>query len=309
MARRRWPRACSCTAALDAGRTGLDLGARATRTRLDARDATLRGADTGERRGRGPAVAAALAVDAGRCASTARSSQGFRAPNIDDVSTLGPVRLGRSRCRQPDLQPERVGRARGWATKCATGRAGFAAASPSTVCELSDLIERVPDPLRRRRRAGGPACLPAAERRHRRGATGSRSTGADTAWRGAVSGVRLGRLRRTAQHDHDGPADAPHPAPERRGRRALDRRSPRRRGQVRAAAAQRPPGARRSRRSPHRARRHGGVDDGRRPRRLSGSRRGCSLVGGARERARSRPTGCTDQGSTATAGTSGSACT
>ncbi len=135
------------TAALDAGRTSVDLGIRATRMRLDARDATF-GELTPVSRAVVGHGAAAFALTPG-LRVYGSVSQGFRAPNLDDVSTLGLFDSG-IEVPSPGLQPERsLALEAGAKWRSA---AGFAAASVWR-SGLSHLIDRV------RSRIGGADVL------------------------------------------------------------------------------------------------------------------------------------------------------
>jgi outer membrane receptor protein involved in Fe transport len=89
---------------VDAPRLALDAGARYTWTRLSAHDAMF--GDVALAPGALVGSAAALVPVASGLSGYASVSQGFRAPNLDDVSTLGPFDFG-VEIPAGDLVPER----------------------------------------------------------------------------------------------------------------------------------------------------------------------------------------------------------
>jgi outer membrane receptor protein involved in Fe transport len=121
------------------GRLDLDLGARFNHHRLRAADASFGTIDVSPSALVG-SVAASLRVGAGQ-RLFGSVVQGFRAPNIDDLSTLGLFDFG-VEVPSPDLRPERAWSYElGW--KARTRK--LATVVSAYRMELRDLIDRVPD--------------------------------------------------------------------------------------------------------------------------------------------------------------------
>jgi outer membrane receptor protein involved in Fe transport len=123
----------------ETGRLGIDLGARLNHHHLRAEDASFGAVDVSPSALVG-SVGASCAVASGH-RLFASVSQGFRAPNIDDLSTLGLFDFG-VEVPSPGLRPERAWSYElGW--KARTRR--LAALASAYRMELRDLIDRVPD--------------------------------------------------------------------------------------------------------------------------------------------------------------------
>jgi hemoglobin/transferrin/lactoferrin receptor protein len=134
-----WSAAAFVNGRWERGRVGLDLGARLNHHRLRAADASFGRIDLSPSALVGSAGAAFALTPGHRLFGTV--SQGFRAPNIDDVSTLGLFDFG-VEVPSPELRPERAWSCElGW--KVRTRRLG--AVVSGYRMELRDLIDRVPD--------------------------------------------------------------------------------------------------------------------------------------------------------------------
>ena len=123
----------------EAGRLGLDLGARFNHHHLQAEDASFGQVDLSPSALVG-SVGAVFALAPGH-RLFGSATQGFRAPNIDDVSTLGLFDFG-VEVPSPALRPEKAWSYElGW--KARTKRLGTVVSAYRV--ELRDLIDRVPD--------------------------------------------------------------------------------------------------------------------------------------------------------------------
>ncbi|HEY7512158.1 MAG TPA: TonB-dependent receptor, partial [Vicinamibacteria bacterium] len=121
------------------GRLAVDLGARYNRHALRATDASFGAVDVTPSALVGSAGAAFAVASGHRAFATV--GQGFRAPNVDDVSTLGLFDFG-VEVPSPRLRPERAWSYElGW--KARTSR--LAGVVSAYRMELRDLIDRVPD--------------------------------------------------------------------------------------------------------------------------------------------------------------------
>lgn len=121
------------------GRLGLDLGSRLNHHRLRATDASFGRIDVSPQALVG-SVGASFAVTSGHRVFGS-IAQGFRAPTIDDLSTLGLFDFG-VEVPSPELRPEHAWSYElGW--KARTRRLG--AVVSAYLMELRDLIDRVPD--------------------------------------------------------------------------------------------------------------------------------------------------------------------
>jgi outer membrane receptor protein involved in Fe transport len=118
------------------GRFGAEAGTRYTWTRVTAKDPVFGDVDVSPGAWVGSASASFLAID--RVSVYANVSQGFRAPNLDDLSTLGLFDFG-VEVPAGELQPERSLSLEAGAKL--RGRR-FAAALAIFRTNLSDLIER-----------------------------------------------------------------------------------------------------------------------------------------------------------------------